>query len=623
MRGLRPERLTALLAQLTDLEAYDLLHDWRFFARPEQLAPPGDWLVWTYLAGRGSGKTRSGAEWVRERLKAGAKHVGLIAPTTADARKVMVEGISGLLAVCSPHDRTNDGELLGRPEYEPSNRAVVWANGAIATTYSAEEPNRLRGPQHDTIWCDELAAWEAAQETWDMAMFGLRVGSDPRAMVTTTPKPLPIVRELVRDKRNVFTKGTTWDNRANLADTFFRHVVDKYQGTRLGRQELSGEILEESEGALWTRDLIHQNQLPPPYLRIVVGVDPATTSKDESALTGIVVAALGVDRRGYILADYSGQMTPGQWGEKVIQAYDDWKADRIIAEGNQGGDMVRFTIATVRENAPVTVIHASQSKQARAEPVAALYEQKKVDHVGSFPELEDQMCTWEPLSGMASPDRLDAMVWAMTDLMVSGVSKVFDTIEQDIVVAEPIKIPGLWPRVCAVCVDRARFAAVWGAWDKQGDTIYLYDEISVSRGDVAVHAEALRRRGGWIPTIIDLEGNGRSKDEGVTLVNRMLDLNVEIFDGKLDLNAGLDQLIGRLTTGRLRVFSQLTNWMTEYRRYQRDEKHEIVEGQDHLMQATALLATSGLMVSITENRANSDAEGYDDSDSTRNPITGY
>ena len=286
---LPPSERAKALQQLTDAEAQALLYDWCFWARPEQLRPElatsglGDWIVWLYLAGRGAGKTRSGAEWVRARVKAGHKHIALIAPTTADARKVMVEGVSGILSCCWPCDRLDDGTPLGIPEYSPANRAVTWSNGAVATTFSAEEPDRLRGPQHDTIWADELAAWERARETWDMAMFGLRLGDDPRAMVTTTPKPIPLVRELIKDSANAVTRGTTWDNRVSLAETFFKTVVSKYQGTRLGRQELSGEVLKDVEGALWSREMIRRLDKAPDLLRIVVAVDPPASSGDGSA----------------------------------------------------------------------------------------------------------------------------------------------------------------------------------------------------------------------------------------------------------------------------------------------------------------------------------------------------
>jgi hypothetical protein len=328
--------------------------------------------------------------------------------------------------------------------------------------------------------CGSWRRNDAGSAIGDMAMFGLRLGDQPQAMVTTTPKPISIIRELINDGRNVVTRGTTWDNRAHLANSFFDQVVGKYQGTRLGRQELYAEILEEAEGALWTREMIRRGEAPP-FIRVVVGVDPPASSSGGSALAGIVVCGLGVDRRGYVLADHSGRMSPGEWGRKVVEAYDTFNADRIVAEGNQGGEMVRHTIQTVRENAPVTIVHASRGKQARAEPVAALYEQGKVDHVGTFPALEDEMCTWEPLSAMPSPDRLDAMVWAMTDLAIGGGPMVYaQTVEE--VVCDPISIPSIWPQVCVLDIGRTHFGALWGAWHRTPDTVYLTGEYLAHPG---------------------------------------------------------------------------------------------------------------------------------------------
>lgn len=418
-----------LVSSLTPTQLETLLHSWSFRAREEQRPPdtlPGSnepWQFWLYLAGRGAGKTRSGAEWVREKVKSGAKFGGLIAPTAADIRKVMVEGSSGVLSCAWEKDEDIYGQHMGIPTYEPSkSHRLTWANGAVAHCYSAEEPDRLRGPQHEYLWADELAAWKYLQEAWDMAMFGLRIGVNPQAMISTTPRPLPQIRELVRSPYTVITRSTTMANKANLAKTFINIIISKYQGTRLGRQELGGEILEEVEGALWTRAIIEACTLvdrkPPDLKRVVVAVDPATTANATSNLTGIIGAGLGVDDRGYVLADRSDRYSPDGWARQAIDLYDLLKADRIVAEGNQGGDMVRHTLQTVRPNIPVTIVHASRGKQARAEPVAALYEQNRVSHVGPFPELEDQLCTWEPLSGDDSPDRLDAMVWAFTDLML-------------------------------------------------------------------------------------------------------------------------------------------------------------------------------------------------------------
>jgi len=417
------------LASLTDDQCRQLLHDWRFFARESQVAPPDRkddgtlWQIWLILAGRGFGKTRTGAEWIREQIKAGAGRVHLVAPTASDARDVMVEGESGLLAVCWAGDRAANGDMLGRPSYEPSKRRLTWANGAIATLFSAEEPERLRGPQAGVMWADELAAWKYMRETWDMAMFGLRLGDRPRVCITTTPKPVSLLRELIKDKRTVVTRGSTFDNAANLAPTFLQSVRDKYEGTRLGRQELHAELLEEAEGALWTRDMIERARLKgplPEFKRVVVAVDPAVTAKAESNLTGIVAAALGVDGRGYVLADSSGRYSPDQWARKAIEQFDSLKADRIVAEGNQGGDLVRHTLHSVRSNIPVTIVHATRGKNARAEPIAALYEQNRVCHAGTFAELEDQMATWEPLGDQPSPDRIDALVWALTSLMLGN-----------------------------------------------------------------------------------------------------------------------------------------------------------------------------------------------------------
>jgi phage terminase large subunit-like protein len=421
-----PEQISRALASLTDDECEQLLHDWRFLARPNQLSPDGDWQNWLILAGRGFGKTRTGAEWAREQLKAGASRLGLIAPTASDARDVMVEGESGLLAVCWAGDKTYAGDPLGRPSYEPSKRRLTWANGAIATLFSAEEPERLRGPQHDRLWCDELAAWKYLRETWDMAMFGLRLGDNPRTCITTTPKPLPLVKEIAKDERTVITRGSTFDNASNLAPTFLKAVRDKYEGTRLGRQELNAEILDDLPGALWSRDAIDKGRVKnvPDMQRIVVAVDPSGTKgeSDDGDEIGIVVAGKGVDGRGYILADRTCKLSPDGWGRRAVNAFHEFAADRLIAERNFGGAMVEHVIRTIDQTVPYKEVLASRGKVARAEPVAALYEQGKVSHVGSFPELEDQMCQIDASGfiGEGSPDRADALVWAMTELMLDG-----------------------------------------------------------------------------------------------------------------------------------------------------------------------------------------------------------
>lgn len=350
---------------------------------------------------------------------------GLIAPTASDIRKVMIEGSSGVLSCAYDGDVDIHGNKMGKPLYEPSkSHRLTWKNGAVAHCFSAEEPDRLRGPQHEFVWADELAAWQYAQDTWDMAMFGLRLGSNPQVMISTTPRPIPIVRELMRSQHTYVTRSGTLANRANLAALFIQRITEKYAGTRIGRQELDAELLEEMEGALWNRETIEKclvvNRVVPDFKRVVVAIDPAITDNPTSNLTGIVGAGLGTDNFGYIIEDKSGRYSPDGWARQAVALYDELKADRIVAEGNQGGDMVRHTIESVRKNIPISIVHASRSKQARAEPISALYEQNRVFHVKPFPEMEDQMCTWEPLSGDPSPDRLDAMVWALTSLMLDA-----------------------------------------------------------------------------------------------------------------------------------------------------------------------------------------------------------
>jgi phage terminase large subunit-like protein len=392
---------------------------------------------------------------VRRKIKQGSRRIALIAPTTSAARDVLIEGESGILAHAWEHDRDDLGNFMGRPVYEPSKRRLTWGNGAIATAFSAEEPDRLRGPQHDCILADELAAWSKVKSAtaadpvqssyaWDMAMMGLRIGRRPQAMVATTPRPIPILRELMRSPACVVTRATTFANRANLAPAFFEHIISKYRGTRLGRQELMGDILEEAEGALWTRDMVDaaRDGRRSQSLRVVVAVDPAVTDTASSSLTGIVVAALGFDQRGYVLADLSGRYSPHEWATVAVNAYKQYGADCIVAEGNQGGDLVRLTIETVDRNAPVQIVHASRSKQARAEPVSSLYQQRRVTHVAPFPELDDQLCTWEPLTGDPSPDRLDALVWALTKLMLVAAEP---PIVMPYIAGTPRNIPGQQP----------------------------------------------------------------------------------------------------------------------------------------------------------------------------------
>lgn len=420
---LPPDQLAKALASLTEAEADELFHDWRFTARPEQVAPDGDWQVWAYIAGRGAGKTRSGAEWVREKVKAGCSRIALIAPTAGDARDVMVEGDSGVLSVCWAGDKDHKGNPTGRPVYEPSKRRLTWANGAMATTYSADEPDRLRGPQHDAGWCDEIAAWNYGQEAWDMFMFGLRLGAAPQAMVTTTPRPIPLLRQIMASANTVITRGSTYANRANLAASFLDKIVTRYEGTRLGRQELLGEMLDDVPGALWTRDMIDAAKTGvklPDMRRVVVAVDPSGTrgQSDDGDSVGIVVAGQGIDGIGYVLADRTCKLSPDGWGRRAVDAYREFKADRIVAERNFGGAMVEHVIRTVDRSIAYKEVTASRGKVIRAEPIAALYEQGRVKHVGGMTDLEDQLCamTADGYLGDGSPDRADALVWALSEL---------------------------------------------------------------------------------------------------------------------------------------------------------------------------------------------------------------
>ncbi len=411
---------TKVLETLTDNEADELLTTWSFWARPEQLTPEGDWRIWLILAGRGYGKTRCGAEWVHEQIENGKMRIALVGETKADVRDVMVEGESGILATA---------QRKNRPLYEPSKRRLTWPNGAIAVCYSGDEPDQLRGPQHDGAWLDELSKYRYAEDTWSNLDLGLRLGENPQVVITTTPRPIKILKDLVNDPATHLTKGSTYDNLHNLADSFAQRIIARYEGTRLGRQELHAEILDDIVGALWQRAFIEDHRLknaPDYFERIVVGVDPAITAGEEADETGIIVCGKLGDR-GYIIDDVSGKFSPQEWAIKAIQTYYKFNADRIVAEVNQGGDMVEHTIRTVDKNVSFKAVRASKGKILRAEPIAALYEQGRVHHCGNFAQLEDQLCTYTHET-RESPDRLDALVWGLTDLFIGrnegGTTKV-------------------------------------------------------------------------------------------------------------------------------------------------------------------------------------------------------
>lgn len=400
-----------ILETLTEEQCTALLYDWLFWARPDQLAPAGDWRTWYIRTGRGWGKTRTAAEWVRDQIaNHDRRRVALVAATAADARDVMVEGESGILA-CYPDDE--------RPLYEPSKRRLTWPHGAIATAYSADEPERLRGPQHDAAWADELAAWRNPRGAWDMLMFGLRLGSNPQTVVTTTPKPLALLREIEESPETVTTTGSTYANAANLAPVFLSKILRRYKGTRIGRQEIDGEHLDDMPGALWSRQMIDGARVAvlPPLKRIVVAVDPAVTSGEDADDTGIIVGGLGCDGHVYVVDDATCHESPDTWARVAVSCYHRHHADRVVGEVNNGGELVEAVLRTVDASIPYTAVHASRGKRVRAEPIAALYEQGRVHHVGGFEALEDQMVGWTP-DADESPDRLDALVWMVTDLVV-------------------------------------------------------------------------------------------------------------------------------------------------------------------------------------------------------------
>jgi len=390
---------------------------WTLNGRPEQQPPPGDWRTWLLIGGRGSGKTRAGAEWVHA-MASGAKaplRIALVAETLADAREVMIDGVSGIWRIAR----------FRRPQFEITRRRLVWPNGSVAQLFSSEDPDSLRGPQFDLAWCDELAKWKHAQETWDMLQFGLRLGDRPRQVVTTTPRAIPLVRTLVSDAGTVVTKLSTEGNRANLAPGFVETLAKRYGGTRLGRQELGGELIEDREDALWSRDMLERLRIRThgPLGRIVVAVDPPAAERAKDSCCGIVVAGLEATGRAVVLADLSvAHASPSAWGNAVVRAFRKYQADRVVAEVNQGGDMVSAILRSIDETLPVTTVHARRGKYLRAEPVAALYEQGRVAHAGDFAALEDQMCDFGPdgLSGGTSPDRLDALVWALTSLVLGA-----------------------------------------------------------------------------------------------------------------------------------------------------------------------------------------------------------
>ena len=420
----------AILAKLTQEQLANLKYDWKFWGRANQFIPDGNWQTWMIKAGRGFGKTRVGAETVRTWVKTNPI-VNIIAPTADDARDICIEGESGILSICPEAEK---------PKYLSSKRRLEWPNGAVSLIFTADEPERLRGKQHMKLWCDELAAWRYLEEAWDQAQFGLRLGDNPQSIVTTTPKPLPEVKELLNNPTTFLTSGTTYENRRNLAKAFYQRIIVKYEGTRLGRQELNAELLEDNPGALFHRTNIDLTRcdgelfwkvLFAKLIRIVGAIDPAVTSNEDSDETGIIFAGMlrweDVPQKFkelckhetphfFTFDDRSDIYTPDGWARAALAGYKQFKADRLVGETNNGGEMIESTLRHQDQNVSYIAIHASRGKQTRAEPISALYEQCRVHHVGSLGTLEDQMCDWDPAVSVDSPDRLDANVWALTEL---------------------------------------------------------------------------------------------------------------------------------------------------------------------------------------------------------------
>ena len=404
-----------LVDQLTEKERESFAYEWSFWARGDQRLPPGDWIYWLILAGRGSGKTRAGAEAVR-RWAQEFPIVNLIGPTHDDVADVMVTGDSGVLRNCPPDEA---------PIYRRTRSRLDWPNGAISLLFSAEDPDRLRGKQHMKLWCDELAAWREP-EAFEQALLGLRLGAKPQAVITTTPRPTRLIRQLAQDRDAHVTRATTFHNHRFLAPDFIKRISDRYIGRAIGRQELFAEILEETPGALWRRELLERQRLaldkaPDSYPEIVIAVDPPAKSGPKADECGIVVAAKGTNGHVYALADLTSQgETPGQWSERVCSAFRRFQANRVVAEANNGGDMVRDVLRRGEANLPVKLVHATRGKYLRAEPVAAAYERGIVHHVGIFERMEAQLCALTPgfdRTVHGSPDRADALVWAVTDLL--------------------------------------------------------------------------------------------------------------------------------------------------------------------------------------------------------------
>lgn len=438
LRQLTKPQIEQFASKLAKKEAEQLYFDWYLWARDDQLPPNlqpknarANWQNWILLGGRGAGKTRAGAEWIRA-MALGIKpfatkpawRIALIGETFNDVREVMLEGESGLLNIHPPQQK---------PTYIASRKRLEWPNGAVANLFSAEEPESLRGPQFHVAWCDEFAKWQYDEQVWDMLQFGMRLGDNPQIVITTTPRNKKQLKNLLSSEKSFVSKASTFDNRQNLAAIFLHNINENYAGTNLGRQELYGEIIEDRQGALWNSDLIEKLRRRKKdydyadFNRIILAIDPPATSHKKSNACGMIVAARGNDKKAYILADITMEAaSPIKWATKAVQTYHQFNVDRIVAEVNQGGEMVETILRTVDANISYAAVFARKDKKSRAEPVAALYEQGRIHHIGMFELLEDEMCNFDQqiAASQKSPDRVDALVWAVSHLLLNGADNV-------------------------------------------------------------------------------------------------------------------------------------------------------------------------------------------------------
>jgi phage terminase large subunit-like protein len=411
----RQETINQIVSDVSENDALALLYDWSLWGRSNQVPPDGDWSIWLLNGGRGAGKTRAGAEFIRNRQESGLYgYFTIVGETSADARDIMIEGESGLLAVSPPWNR---------PRYRKTLRRLDWPNGAVGLVFSADDPEQLRGPQSEVAWADEVGKWRY-QDAIDNLLFGLRLGPHPHACFTTTPRETRMIRNLLKDPTVHVTHSTTFDNKDNLSPSFFSRIVGKYEGTRIGRRELYAELLDDNQNALWNRAKLDdlRRTVAPQLTLITISIDPQASNGEDSASTGIMVVGRGIDDHGYVLEDCTIKGPPSVWGRSAVAAYHKYKANRMVGEANNGGDMIEHVIRSVPggERINYRKVHATRGKSIRAEPVSVLYDQNRFHHIGYFAELEDQMCEWTPDSKGPSPDHMDALVWGAYDLFIDG-----------------------------------------------------------------------------------------------------------------------------------------------------------------------------------------------------------